>query len=633
MAAQAQPNILWITAEDICSNLGCYGDSLASTPNLDSFAAKGVRYDNVFSVHPCCSPSRSCLSTGVYPTRLGTHQHRGIVNVSPQEVRTLTSLLKDEGYYCFNGLRYGSYKTDYNFIPADHPWDRIQSQDVEWRRRDPGHPFFGQVNLFETHQSQYGRRKPGTERSEGTTDPAALRIPPYHPDTPAVREIWAEYYDRIALMDRQFGSILQQLEADGLAEDTIVIFLGDNGMGIPGGKVWLWEQGLHVPMIVRVPERWAHLTSLAGGEVSGQIVSFIDFAPTVLTIAGADIPRYMPGIPFLGGQAGAVRDYAFAARDYHTAADFDTSRAVRDRDYHYIRNFMPHIGWDALLYSWDRAPFMLGEWHRSAAEGELLPDTRQAAFFRNGKPVEELYDLARDPYQMRNLAEDADYADVLIHYRGLCEDWMIANRDLGLLSRYELYVRSEPDTPYAMGADPVRNPVQRLVEAADAANCRDPREIPKLMALLQEPDAALRRWGAIGLLSMRQSLQADAAAELLPMLDDPSPDVRITIAEILIGLGDSGLAMPTLIDALHHESKLVRTETLMCLIRIGAAAEQALPYLKHALAEGKHGNVDSADIIPGVINVLQSCLGSEDAKLADEYEMIDYRTSRLKCLQ
>ncbi|MBN2302440.1 MAG: sulfatase, partial [Lentisphaerae bacterium] len=360
-----RPNILFVTAEDICPNLGCYGDPNAATPNLDQFASEGVRFTNVFSVHPCCSPSRACLATGVYPTRLGTFQHRSRMWVSANDVRCMTSILRENGYYAYNGMQGGEYKTDYNFEAKDHPWDSTHSKEIEWRKRAKDQPFFGQVNLVRTHQSQYGRRRVGEHDPHRCHDPAKIHLPPYHPDTPAVREIWAEYHDRMTEMDGHFANILRLLETDGLKEDTIVIFLGDNGMGIPAGKVWIWEQGLHVPMIIRIPEKWKHLRTASPGTNDNRMISFLDFAPTMLALCGIPVPDYIQGLVSFGPNS-VRREYCFAARDFHDGADFDTSRVVRSNQFHYIRNFMPQQGWDPILYSWSRAPYMLTEWLKVA---------------------------------------------------------------------------------------------------------------------------------------------------------------------------------------------------------------------------------------------------------------------------
>ncbi|MBM3335944.1 sulfatase, partial [Candidatus Sumerlaeota bacterium] len=418
-----RPNILWVTAEDTSPNLGCYGDPNAVTPSLDQFASQGVRFTNVFSVHPCCSSSRSCLVTGIYSTRLGTFQHRGKVWIPARAVRCFPALLREAGYYCFNGSRGGGAKLDYNFEPKDKPWDKVGSKEIEWRNRPAGRPFFGQINLACTHQSQYGKREPGAQpkgQQAIVHDPAKVHVPPYHPNTAAVREIWAEYHDRITQMDQQFVALLKQLEDDGLANNTIVFFFGDNGHGIPGGKVWLWE-GPHVPLIIRFPKRWEHLAPSPPGATSDRLVSFLDFAPTMLSLAGVAIPDHIQGVAFAGPKAGEPRQYAFAARDFHDGADFDTTRMARNQRYHYLRNFMPHIGWDAIQYSWQHAPYMLEEWRQQAEAGRLKANTRQACFFRRTKPVEELYDVEKDPFLMHNLAGDPQHRAVLERMRAACE--------------------------------------------------------------------------------------------------------------------------------------------------------------------------------------------------------------------
>ena len=614
-AADVRPNLLWITAEDICPNLGCYGDPDASTPNLDRFATEALRYTRTFSVHPCCSPSRSCLVTGVYPTRLGTFQHRGKMWVAPELIKCFPTLLRQAGYYTFNGCQGGAAKLDYNFEPKDTPWDNIGSKQVEWRNRKSGQPFFGQVNLFRTHQSQYGLRKVGAKDSQPAPfvhDPAKIHLPAYMPDTPAAREIWAEYHDRISEMDAHFGALLKRLDDDGLAEDTIVFFFGDNGHGVPSGKVWLWDQGPHVPLMVRIPKKWVHLATGKPGTVTDRLVSFLDFAPTALTLAGVNTPAWMQGSPFLGTQPGPARQYVHAARDFHDSADFDTSRMVRDSRFHYIRNFMPQQGWDAILYSWEQAPYYLEQWRQLALAGQLKADTRAACFFRRTKPVEELYDMEKDPSQFQNLAGTPDHQKDLERMRGECERWMVENRDLGLLSQYELYVRSEKDSPLQMGMDATRNPIKRLLVAANTANRRNPETIPQLLELLKDNDAAMRRWGAIGLLTLR-----DQAKTVIPQLNDAlkdtSPDVRMTVAEALFGMGQGASTLPVLTALLSHESQIIRNETLLTFCRIGEPAEAALVDLVKAQGPGLHTNIWSYDNVRAAITLARSCIATPSA--------------------
>ena len=535
----------------------------------------------------------------------------------------MTSILRENGYYTFNGMRGGAYKTDYNFAPKDDPWDTTHSEDIAWRKRPPGQPFFGQVNLFRTHQSQYGRRRVGEPDPHRTHDPATIQLPPYHPDTPAIREIWAEYHDRMTEMDGHFGSIIQLLDADGLADDTIVIFLGDNGMGIPAGKIWLWEQGLHVPVLIRVPEKWRSWSANPGA-VDERLVSFLDFAPTVLALCGIPVPAFMQGQVFLGHNA-VPREYCFAARDFHDGADFDTSRAVRSTRFHYVRNFMPHQGWDPILYSWDRAPFMLTEWLEAAETGKLDQNMRQCAFFATEKPVEELYDVLEDPDCTRNLAGSPDHQATLCEMRKQCKRWMIDNGDLGLLSQYELYARSSRiGTPYRLSSDQPDNPIRDLVDAADQANGPTEDNIDDLKALLGHKDGTLRRWGAIGLLAAGPLAQ-DAHRELTEALGDNAPDVRLTAAEALCGMGLEEKALGTIEDLLTFPDGIVRREALYVLVRIGEAARPLLPCLEQALQPCPNTDIWSNDNVLEAVCLLRACLGEP---YQDDGSMIPYELTR-----
>jgi uncharacterized sulfatase len=617
-SAPTRPNLLWITAEDLSPHLGCYGDPNAVTPQLDRFAGEALRFTRAYSIHPCCSPSRSALVTGLYPTRLGTFQHRGKVNVPADLARCFPALLRAAGYYTFNGSRGATAKLDYNFQPLDQPWDKIGSKEIEWRARRPGQPFFGQLNLACTHQSQYGQASDGAKGAARKAaaarvhDPAKVRVPSYHPDTPAVRDIWRQYHDRVTQMDGEFAALLELLATDGLADDTIVFFFGDNGHGVPGGKVWLWDEGFHVPLLIRFPSKWAPLAGAVGARgVTDRFVSFVDFAPTMLALAGVPAPAAMQGQAFLGLQAATPRTRIFAARDFHDNADFDTSRAVRAGELLYIRNLMPHLGWDAIQYSWEKAPAMLEEWRQRAAAGALPAETRQAAFFRRSKPVEELYDLAADPGQMRNLAARPEHQAALARLRRECEQWMLGNHDLGLLSQYELYTRSAADSPGEMATDPRRNPTAELLAAATLAGRCDPAALPQLRQLLQHPDAALRRWGGLGLLALgRKAVPAREA--LLKSLTDPAPDVQMTAAEALFGLGAGEPALPVLIALLTHPSRIIRNETLLALCRIGPPARGALPQLATAAEPSPlHNGLWSSDNVPKAVQLARACLDEE----------------------
>lgn len=614
-----KPNILFVTAEDMCPNIGCYGDEDAKTPNLDKFAEEAVRFTNVYSVHPCCSPSRSCLATGIYPTRLGTFQHRGVVSLEPEDVRTVTSLLRDDGYYTFNGLgcEGGRSKQDYNFRPKDKQWDKWNSQEWEWRNREEGQPFFGQVNLPQTHQSQYGLRKPMTGTYE-IHHPHDLTIPDYHPDVPGVREIWCEYHERITLMDEYFGKLMKQLEEEKLHEDTIVIFLGDNGMGIPAGKVWTWEQGLHVPMMIRVPEQFKHVIKSNQVDVNDDMVSFLDFAPTVLSWCGLEAPRKMQGIKFLNEES---REEIYAARDLHEAANEDFSRVVRTKDYHYIRNFMPHIGWEAMPYSWSCAPYMLDDWYQEAKKGNLEPTNRTSCFFIDKKPQEELYDVKKDPNQLTNLALDPEFECVLKDMRKKCEDWIVENGDLGFLSQTEMYTRSEEIRTYNLALSKTKNPVKEMLAAANIANEQDIKNIDKVKDILNHPDDAVKRWGAIALVSFNKQTE-----ESLNLIKDclrfESLDVKRICAEYLLNQSYNEEAFHIFKEQLVHENGFVRYHTLIALTRIGDKANVFEDYLDKAIEPCRNRDWGSGDPIPGLVHIVRDNYLPNDNKIQKVFPVL-----------
>jgi N-sulfoglucosamine sulfohydrolase len=327
-----QPNIVWITAEDMSLTLGCYGDEYAVTPHLDRLATQSVRYTRAFANAPVCSPARSCLITGCYPTSLGT-QHMRSAFPLPEGMRGFPALLRASGYFTTNNV-----KTDYNTSHAQAivkaSWDE-SSERAHWRNRDRKRPFFSVFNLMESHQSRtmvwpYERFVQEIQSQlapEEIHDPDLAPLPPYYPDTPIVRRTVARFYDCVTLMDRRVGEILRQLEEDGLAEETIVFFFSDHGSGLPRHKRALLDSGMHVPLLIRFPEKYRHLATASPGETVDRLVSFVDFAPTLLSLAGIEIPDEMQGRAFLGEQSGEPREYAFGHRDRVDEA-FDLSVAV-----------------------------------------------------------------------------------------------------------------------------------------------------------------------------------------------------------------------------------------------------------------------------------------------------------------
>lgn len=576
-----RPNVLWLTAEDISPNLGCYGDAYAVTPVLDRLAAEGVRYSKCFGITGVCAPNRSCLITGVYPWRLGSHGMRSLTRLPP-EVVCFSERMRRAGYYCVNNA-----KTDYNFpVPAE-AWDECSGK-AHWKNRPAGKPFFAVFNHEISHEGQIRAPQATREKRraalppEQRRDPAKAPVPPYHPDTPEVRADWAQYYENISSMDGQIGEKLRDLEAAGLAEDTLVFFFGDNGAGMPGVKKWVWEDGLHVPLIVRVPAKWKHLAPGAPGTVTDRLVSFVDFAPTVLSLAGAEIPAAMQGVAFLGPGAGSPREFVFAGRD-RMAERFDCVRVVRDGRFQYLRNFMPHLSWSQFVSYTEEMPTMQA-WRRLAENGGLAGPA--ARYFEPTKPAEELYDCIADPRQVRNLATDPAHRATLERMRARCEAWMVETRDLGLLPEREMEIRAAASTPWAIAADPAKNPLPALIAAARLASARDPAHVSALRTLLDHEDPALRWWGAAGLGHLGGGAAA-AAPDLGKALGDTSWDVRLAAADALCAMGRSSEAVPVFREALRHESAFVRLAALNGIDRLGAAARPFLADIAAAKTDGR----------------------------------------------
>jgi len=450
-----RPNILWLSCEDISPDLGCYGDEYSVSPNIDKLATQGVRYDNVYSHSGVCAPTRSGIITGMYPTTIGTH-HMRCQGVPPAYVKCFPEYLRAQGYYCTNNS-----KTDYQFAAPATAWDQ-SSRTAHWRNRFADQPFFAVFNYTTSHESQIrNRSKKMLDRianlGDKKHDPAKAKLPPYYPDTLIVRKDWAQYYDIITLMDQQVGAALRELEDAGLADDTIVWFWGDHGRGLPRAKRWIYDSGLRIPLLIRVPEKWRKLVlpgnpnALKPGSVNDDLVAFIDFAPTMLSLAGVKIPSHIQGQAFLGPQKAKPRDYIYAARDRMDEA-YDLIRAVRDKRYKYIRNYMWHVTRAQDIEYMNQMPTMQ-EMRRLNAQGKLKGP--QLQYFEPTKPVEELYDCQNDPHEVNNLAGKKKYRKILERMRKAHEQWVIDTGDIGLIPESEFDEIKRPGGQYQKTADPI----------------------------------------------------------------------------------------------------------------------------------------------------------------------------------
>ncbi|MCS7238192.1 MAG: sulfatase-like hydrolase/transferase [Thermoguttaceae bacterium] len=522
IAQDLRPNILWLTCEDMGPNLGCYGDSYATTPNLDRLAAKGLRYLNAWSNAPVCAPARTAIITGVYPTSLGAEHMRSEVKM-PAFMPMYPQLLRAAGYYCTNNV-----KEDYNLTKPGRVWDE-SSNKAHWKNRPPGKPFFAIFNFTVTHESQI-RRRPHTL----VHDPSRAPIPPYHPDTPEVRHDWAQYYDNITAMDRLVGERLQELEEAGLAEDTIVFFYSDHGSGMPRHKRWLYESGLKVPLIVYIPEKFRHLAppEYRPGGVSERLVSFVDLAPSLLSLIGQEPPQWMHGKAFMGKFCAPEQKYIFGFRG-RMDERFDFLRAVRNHRYLYIRNYMPHLPYGQhLAYMFETPTTQV--WKALFDAGKLQP--AQAAFWKS-KPPEELYDLSSDPHQINNLVDSPDHRGILEELRSALREHIFAVRDSGFLPEPEMHRRAAPTTIYEFVHDPARYPLEKIYSMAELAARYDREAIPRLISGLEDPDSGVRYWATMGLLIRGQEAVATNLRKLEALLEDESPSVRIVAAWALAEFG------------------------------------------------------------------------------------------------
>lgn len=594
--AQERPNILWLSSEDNGPQLGAYGDAYATTPTLDALAARGVRYTRAWSPAPVCAPARTAIITGVLQQTTGGHHMRSEVPL-PAEVRMFPALLREVGYYTSNNV-----KEDYNHPTPPGVWDE-SSRTAHWRNRKAGQPFFAVFNSVTTHESQV-RKRPHTP----VHDPARVRVPPFHPDLPAVRQDWAQYYDKLTEMDGEVAAHLRDLAEAGLADSTIVVYWGDHGTGLPRGKRWLYPTGLHVPLIVHVPERFRHLAPAddVPGAASDRLVSLLDLAPTMLSVAGVAPPSYMQGRAFMGRHAAAPREWLQAGRD-RMDERVDLSRAVSDGRYHYIRNFRPDRAQGEYLAYMFETPTTRA-WKAKHDAGELTP--AQDVFWK-AKAPEELYDLAADPDAVRNLVDDPAHRAALERCRAALRAHLVASRDLGLLPEVDMHRRRGARTPYELAHDTHAYPLERILDAADRASSARPGDLSVVVAGLRDADPAVRYWSAIGVRLQGAAAMTAQAATLRQLLADAEPAPRVAAADALLTSGnesDRAAALQTLLavaDARVHgrHAALLALDTLVAHRALPAVSSLA-PQLAALPRPGAETPQREREYIPRLLDAL-----------------------------
>ncbi len=525
-----RPNILWITIEDLTPMLGCYGDPTALTPNIDKLSSEGVRYTNAYASAAVCSPARSCLITGVFATTLGTQNLRSETDV-PSWIIPFPRYLRDVGYYCSN-----NYKEDYNFTVSG-AWDE-SSKTAHWRNRQPGQPFFSVFNLETTHQSKifgsdsvYEARYSGYLDKIDKTDPADVVLPPYSFDTPEIRKLWARYYDNVKIVDLQVEQLLRELKEDGLDDNTIIFFFSDHGTGMPRGKRALYDSGTNVPLIITAPKQYQESLDLEAGTINDRLVSFADFAPTMLRMLDLEIPDFVQGKAFLKNESNQP-EFVFATSDRVDEA-YELVRSVRTKQYRYIRNYLPHRPLIQPNYYSDQSE--ISKANKRILESNPQMSDAQKSMWLSKRPVEELYDTTVDPHEVNNLASDPTYRDVLLQLRSFNREMVKKTRDSGLATEVFMYEVSDGSTPYEALENNSTFPLTNILNWLDELYFDDPGP-EKILQHLNHEHPLISYWTMIGL-QYNQKLDQLYIEPLRALADQPLSLVSLTASETLCKFG------------------------------------------------------------------------------------------------
>lgn len=583
---EPKPNILWLVSEDNSPYLGCFGDTLAYTPNLDNLASKGVRYISAYANAPVCSGARSTLINGMYGTRLGIYHHRSQHPI-PSEFKPYPIYFRQAGYYCTNNS-----KKDYNLATDYDCWDE-SSNKAHYKNRKPGQPFFAVFNLIESHESRTFPNSVEEHRHSGKYPPSSrlrpdeINLPPYHPDLPEIRQEWADYYDAVTYMDEKVGERLKELEESGLADSTIVIYYSDHGGALARGKRSVKESGTRVPMIIYFPDMCRHLAPAEPGGKSDRLVSFVDLPATMLSIMGVKIPDHMDGEPFLGERNTEPRDHVFLYRG-RMDSRYDFVRAIKTEKYRYIRNYTPHRPYGQPYVYADNSritPYWRKEWE----EGRC--DSIQSIYW-NLKPGEELYDVENDLHEVNNLIGDPEYNQLVEEMRDICNQEIINNRDVGFIPESMYSVLAGDSTIYDFAQSPAYD-LKGIMYVADMAIENNPDNITELMEFMTDPDPVKRYWAALGALILREKAEA-AGSRLLELINDHYPEVRIAAAEALAYIGEQETAVKVLRNELKFDEgkdKYIYVYAANALQYIDKEYVMSLlPVLKEIEADKRYGD-------------------------------------------
>ena len=554
-ARARRPNFLWILSEDNSKHyLRLFDPNGAPAPTIERLAKDGVAFTRAFSNAPVCSVARTTLMTGVLAPRVGTQYHRKLKMANlPPGLRMWPAYLRQAGYYTSNNR-----KKDYNCVEGKGVWDE-SSGKATWRKRpSKDTPFFHMQSTGVSHEGRLHFKRNQMKPGGTQTDPRKVAIAPCHPDTPTFRFTYARYHDCMAAVDQQVKKLVGQLEQDGLLEDTFIFYFGDHGGVLPGSKGYIHDSGLHVPLVVRIPKRFQHLVTLKPGTRADGFVSFVDFGPTLLHLAGLKVPRQMDGKAFLGPDISPeslnARDEAFGYADRFDEK-YDLCRSLRKGRYKYLRNYQASYP-DGLQNNYRYRMLAYQEWRTLFKAGKLNAAQRQ---FYERKPVEALYDIQTDPHEIKNLAGDPQHAGTLADLR---ERLRARVKGLPDLSFYpESYLIDNALNDGAAFGQKHKGEIARLVDVADLSLLPFAKAKPAIEKALASEDRWARYWALIVC-----SCFGDEAKTLVPAakarLKDAEPLVRVRAAELLAIVGAED-PRPTLYNVLNTTSS--QAEALITL--------------------------------------------------------------------
>ena len=570
--AQDKPNILWLTSEDNnVTHIGCYGNEVAITPNIDALAKEGFRYTHAYSNAAVCSATRTSWITGMNAVSMAGHNHRSNVAVPQDKVIFYPQQLKKVGYFTGNHT-----KRDYNTRDDSRLKTLWDSNKLNWDGLKKNQPFFQVINHTNSHES----RAMGLDHNYPKNK---VKIPPYHPDTPEVRANYGYYYKNVTKMDSNIGAALKKLKELGLEENTIVIYNSDHGGPLPRGKRYMYNSGTHCPLIIRIPQKYKHLWPAdKPGTTIDRLVSFIDMPSTWLSLVGAEIPSNYQGEIFLGKNKTPEPQYIFHFRGRNDGK-IESARAIRDKQFLYVRNYLPYVPrGQHLPYQW-KIP-MQREWEKDFKAGRL--DVNQSRFFKE-KANEELYAVDKDSFCLTNIAQNPEYKEVLSRLKKKLNASQVEHVDAGLIPESELNFRAAQSnlTPYEVIRRKELYDLEAYMQAAAVALAQKTEFYTELQELVKSRDSGVRHWAVCGLFMLRDKI--DVASDIQSLLQDESETVRAMAAWTLIEINESAEAYKVFEDLLTQDT-YAELEILNYIDWMGTKNKRLIPFVKnYKIKDGK----------------------------------------------